>query len=180
MTTDRDSDHLDGGAPSPSAPSGGTEFEGAVEFAQALHRVMGTAADESARRLCWCDADFEAWPLGEVGWLSMLTRWARVGGRELVMVANDYEAVARRHPRFAAWRRDWAHMVGCWVPDETCASALPTLWIDSGGQALRVFDRDRWRGRAGFDRVDRQRGREDFDAVLQRAAPGFPAVTLGL
>jgi len=66
------------------------------------------------------------------------------------------------------------------VPEETRAVPLPTIWTDSADQALRVFDREHWRGRAGFDRVDRQCAREEFDAIAQRAGPGFSAATLGL
>ena len=161
-------------------PAGGQGFEGATEFARALRGAMAWASEHSTRRLCWCDEDFAAWPLGEPDWISQLTRWARVSGRELVMVARDYSVIERRHPRFAAWRRDWSHVIQCRVPDETRTAALPTLWIDSDDQALRVFDHEHLRGRIGFDRVDRQRAREDFDALLQRASPGFAAVTLGL
>jgi hypothetical protein len=159
---------------------GGTAFEGSAEFAQALYQALGHASEHTTRRLCWCDTDFATWPLGETDWLSLLTRWARAGGRELVMIASDYAVIERRHPRFAMWRRDWAHLIQCMVPDETRTAALPTLWIDSDDQALRVFDTEHWRGRNGFDRVDRQRAKEDFDAILQRASPGFAAVTLGL
>lgn len=155
-------------------------FEGPAEFARVLYQALLHAERTSARRLCWCDDDFSAWPLGEADWLAMLTRWARAGGRELVMVATDYRAIERLHPRFATWRGDWAHVVQCLVPEEARAIPLPTIWIDASDQAVRVFDRERWRGRAGFDRVDRQRAREEFDAIAQRAQPGFAAVTLGL
>jgi hypothetical protein len=168
------------GLPDAKPASGGHAFEGVVEFAQALQGAMTHAGEHGTRRICWCDEDFANWPLGDAEWISQLTRWARVGGRELVTVARDYSVIERRHPRFAVWRRDWAHMIQCLVPDETRTAALPTLWIDSGDQALRVFDSEHWRGRTGFDRVDRQRAREDFDAILQRASPGFAAVTLGL
>ena len=161
-------------------PSGGRAFEGAVEFAQAAQDALAHAAEQGTRRLCWCDEDFASWPVGEVAWVAQLTRWARLGGREMVMIARDWVLVERRHPRFAAWRRDWSHVIQCLVPDESRTEPLPTLWIDSADQALRVFDRDRLRGRIGFNRVDRQQAREDFDAILQRASPGFAAVTLGL
>jgi hypothetical protein len=170
----------DRGLPAATGASGGTVFEGPVEFAQALYQALDGAVEASTLRLCWCDADFSAWPLGEDDWIALLTRWARVGGRELVMIASDYQAIERLHPRFAAWRRDWAHVIQCLVPDEGRTTELPTLWIDSANQALRVFDREHWRGRTGFDRVDRQRAREDFDAISQRASQGFSAVTLGL
>jgi hypothetical protein len=170
----------DAGLPAANAASGGAAFEGAVEFASALYRAMGHASEHGTRRLCWCDDDFATWPLGEPDWAASLTRWARVSGRELVMIARDWSVIERRHPRFAVWRRDWTHVIQCLVPDESRTAPLPTLWIDSDDQALRVFDTEYWRGRAGFDRVDRQRAREDFDAILQRASPGFAAVTLGL
>jgi hypothetical protein len=170
----------DRGLAAPTGASGGAAFEGPVEFTQALYEALNGAVESSTLRVCWCDADFAAWPLGDDDWIALLTRWARAGGRELVMIASDYREVERLHPRFANWRRDWAHAVQCLVPDESRTAELPTLWIDSANQALRVFDREHCRGRAGFDRVDRQRAREDFDAILQRATPGFAAVTLGL
>jgi hypothetical protein len=168
------------GLPGAKAAGGGQAFEGSVEFVQAVQGAMAHANERGTRRICWCDEDFANWPLGEAEWVDQLTRWARVPGRELVMVARDYTVIERRHPRFAVWRRDWSHVIQCLVPDETRTAALPTLWIDSDDQALRVFDSDHLRGRIGFDRVDRQRAREDFDAILQRASPGFAAVTLGL
>jgi hypothetical protein len=155
-------------------------FEDAAAFADALHRLLRHAQAVEARRICWCDADFAAWPLGEAAWIELLTRWARAGTRELVMVAADYALIARDHPRFVAWRRDFAHVVQCLVPEESFTQEMPTLWIDSADQVLRVFDREHWRGRAGFDRADRQRAREDFDAIAQRAVGGFATVTLGL
>lgn len=155
-------------------------FEGAQAFAAVVRRVLQRAVAANVRRLCWCDQDFADWPLGTVEWLQDLTRWARLGGRELVMVAADYREIERRHPRFVIWRREWAHIMQCLVPDEAQTLPLPTIWIDDRDQALRVFDRDHWRGRAGFDRVDRQVAREEFDAIAQRASPGFAAATLGL
>ena len=175
-------DHEAGSAARHDAPLSPVEasFEGASDFASVLYRSLMRAEQAPARRICWCDEDFAAWPLGEPDWLALLTRWARAGGRELVMIATDYREVERLSSRFVAWRRDWAHVIQCLVPEETITVPLPTIWIDSADQALRVFDREHWRGRAGFDRVDRQRAREEFDAIAQRASPGFAAVTLGL
>ena len=162
------------------AAAGGRAFEGAPEFASSLRDAMVNASEHGTRRLCWCDEDFASWPLGDSEWVDMLTHWVRKPGRELVMIARDWAVVERRHPRFVGWRRDWAHAVKCLVPDDAHTAALPTIWIDSDDQALRVFDAEHLRGRLGFDRVDRQRAREDFDAISQRASPGFAAVTLGL
>ena len=168
------------GLPAAKPAAGGHGFEGPVEFAQALRDALAHALEQGSRRLCWCDEDFAWWPLGDADWVEQLTRWARVSGRELVMIARDWSVLERRHPRFVAWRRDWAHVVQCLVPDEAHTAGLPTIWIDSDDQALRVFDAEHLRGRLGFDRADRQRAREDFDALSQRASPGFSATTLGL
>ncbi|HYP32970.1 MAG TPA: hypothetical protein VES00_13960 [Burkholderiaceae bacterium] len=168
------------GLPDAKPAAGGHAFEGAPEFAQALRDAMAHAVERGTRRLCWCDEDFASWPVGEAAWVDQLTRWAHLPGRELVMIARDWAVVERRHPRFVQWRRDWAHVVQCLVPDEARLAALPTIWIDTDEQALRVFDAEHLRGRIGFDRVDRQRAREDFDAISQRAGPGFAAATLGL
>jgi hypothetical protein len=165
---------VDEGAPADRA------FEGAAGLAEALHQALAHANAVQARRVCWCDADFAAWPLGEPAVIDLITHWARGGARELVMVAAGYEAIERRHPRFVAWRRDFSHQVRCLVPEASHATELPTLWIDSAGQAVRMFDREHLRGRAGFGRVDRQQAREDFDAIAQRAAAAFATVTLGL
>jgi len=170
----------DAGLRDAKAAAGGRTFEGAPEFAQALREAMINASEHGTRRLCWCDDDFESWPIGEADWIDALTHWSRQPGRELVMIARDWAVVERRHPRFVAWRRDWAHVVQCLVPEESRTAELPTIWIDSDDQALRVFDPDHLRGRLGFDRADRQRAREDFDAISQRASPGFAAGTLGL
>jgi len=145
------------GLPDAKPAAGGHAFEGAPEFAQALRDAMAHAVERGTRRLCWCDEDFASWPVGEAAWVDQLTRWAHLPGRELVMIARDWAVVERRHPRFVQWRRDWAHVVQC-----------------------LVFDAEHLRGRIGFDRVDRQRAREDFDAISQRAGPGFAAATLGL
>jgi hypothetical protein len=168
------------GLPAARPATGGHGFEGQVEFAQSLRAAMALASEEGTRRICWCDEDFGAWPLGEAEFVSQLTHWARGPGRELVMIAHDYAVIERRHPRFVAWRRDWGHVIQCLVPEETRTEPLPALWIDSDDQVLRVFDREHLRGRIGFDRVDRQRAREDFDAISQRAGPGFSVGTLGL
>ena len=64
----------------PKAAGGGRGFEGSVEFAQALRDAMAHASERGTRRLCWCDEDFAAWPIGEAEWIAQLTRWARVAG----------------------------------------------------------------------------------------------------
>jgi hypothetical protein len=91
-------------------PTADMAFEGAEGFAQALRLALRHV--ESHRRaphvLVRCD--FAAWPLGAADWVERLTRWARSGSRELVMVAASYSIIERDCPRFVAWRRDFAHV----------------------------------------------------------------------
>ena len=163
----------------PTPPS--LAFDTPAGFATAVQAALAQALAAPARRIEWCDADFVDWPLDDPDFIDALTRWARGPARELVMVAADFEALQRRHSRFVRWRRDWAHVITCLSPPERPpGDELPTLWIDAGGQVLRVFDRVRWRGRLGADRHDRQQAREQFDAIAQRAAPAFSPTTLGL
>jgi len=168
------------GAAASEAPTADMAFEGPDEFAQALRLALRHVEATGARRMCWCDPDFAAWPLGAADWVETLTRWARSGSRELVMVAASYAIIERECPRFVAWRRDFAHVVQCLTPEESLTLELPMLWVDSADQAIRVFDREHLRGRAGFDRADRQRAREEFDAIAQRGAAGFATSTPGL
>ena len=167
-------------AADPQGPPAEGRFDSATGFAECIRTLMTQAAADGARRIEWCDADYLEWPIGEPAFIDTLTRWARAGGRELVMVGVDFDAVRRRHPRFAQWRSDWAHAISCLLPDEGLRDELPTLWLDTSARVLRVFDRERWRGRMGADRLDRQRAREAFDALSQRAVPSFSSTTLGL
>ncbi len=155
-------------------------FESAAGLADALHRVLRHATERDARVLQWCDEDFSAWPLGDAAFVDQLTRWVRGGPRELLLVAAGFDDLQRRHPRFVRWRQDWAHVITCLEPAERRPDPLPTLWLDSADQVVRVFDRVHWRGRVGADRVDRQQAREMLDAIAQRGTPAFGASTLGL
>src|SRR5947209_4557356 len=82
MTSEQET--VDGREPEPPVERGQADapFDGPVEFTRVLYQALLHAERVAARRMCWCDDDFAAWPLGEVDWLAMMTRWARLGGRE--------------------------------------------------------------------------------------------------
>lgn len=132
-------------------------------------------------RSVWCIApDFLDWPFDDAAVLDALQRWAKGGtGRVMHFVAADYASMARRHPRLAAWRRDWSHCVQAWQPDEEDRMELPGLLV-AGDVGLEMLDAARWRARRATAAADVRQLVETSEAIAQRCAPGWPATVLGL
>jgi hypothetical protein len=170
--------------PVESAAHGGPQPVPAIttraEFVAALQWGLHTALARGARQLLWCDPGFADWPLDDGAWLAALQGWLRLPKRQLTLLAADYADVARRHPRFAGWRRDWAHAMACWQPPDDLATEVPTLLLDDTGVSVHLIDAVHWRGRASVDQRSASLWRERIDALLQRSGHAFPVNTLGL
>jgi hypothetical protein len=151
---------------------------GRSDVIQALRQLLEQALAEGLRELSCSDADFADWPLNEPALIEALTRWARPHHR-LHLLAQHYDEVARRHPRFVRWRRDFGHVVDAWCADDVDPASHPALCI-AGRRSIEVLDREHWRAKNSESPADAQRARERLDAILQRSTPGFPATTLGL
>jgi hypothetical protein len=108
-----------------------------------------------------------------------LTRRAHAH-RKLTMLAQTFEDVPRRHPRFVEWRRIWSHAIDCRQLEELEPGDMPMLLLAPGIVTVRVFSREDWRGSVSFDAADALRARELVDAISQRSVEAFPATTLGL
>jgi hypothetical protein len=159
-------------------------FAGRADFQRLLVEALEWVAAQGCRELHAWDASFADWPLSNDSVLSALTAWARPG-RQLHLLALQYDDVARRHPRFVRWRRDWAHCVTARAvePEVRLDTAPESLLLAVGaGQALslRLFDRHLWRGELSLDAAQRLRGLEWFDALTQRSGDAFAPTTLGL
>lgn len=159
-------------------------FAGHADFQRLLTEALAWAATQGLRELHAWDASFVDWPLSDAATLAALTAWARPG-RQLHLLALQYDDIARRHPRFVRWRRDFAHCVTARaVEPETRLEAAPEgLLLAAGGQAalsLRLFDRHLWRGELAFEAAEYRRGLEWFDALAQRSSESFAPTTLGL
>lgn len=158
-----------------------TAIAGRSDFAAAVHAVLGDAAEHGTRELWLVDPDFSLWPLGERELVGLLTRWAQGGpGRRITVIAQRFDDIPRRHPRFVAWRRDWAHVIHCREVGEVDASEVPTLLLAGEGLGLQLLERQHVRGRWFRDDAAWRTWREVIDALLQRSAEAFPATTLGL
>jgi hypothetical protein len=156
-------------------------IDGRRDFEQAVRDALAHLASAGSRELWLCDSDFADWPLGERAVVPLFEAWA-YSHRRFTMLARHYEAVARQHPRWVAWRRQWSHIVDCReLPPEVEAATCPSLLVAPGVVTLRLFDPVRYRGVLAFDGGTHEReALATADALLQRSEPGFPATTLGL
>jgi hypothetical protein len=161
------------------------KFEGRAEFQRLLVDTLAWAAEQGCRELHAWDASFVDWPLSDANALTALTAWAR-HGRQLHLLALQYDDVQRRHPRFTRWRRDFGHCVTARAVepelklDGAHESLLLAVGTDGGPLSLRLFDRHLWRGEISVDAGQRLRGLEWFDALAQRSCDSFAPTTLGL
>lgn len=159
-------------------------FAGRAECQRLLADALRWAAEQGLSQLHAWDGSFEDWPLSEVDLLTALTAWARPG-RQLHLLALQYDDLQRRHPRFVRWRRDYAHCVTARAvePELRLEAAPEALLLAAGAQGqlcLRLFDRQLWRGELSLETGDRQRALEWFDALAQRSSESFAPTTLGL
>jgi len=150
-----------------------------AEFHAALRTAFGTLAQHGAREVWLCDEDFADWPLGERATIELLTQWA-AASRKLTLVARHFDEVARRHPRWVAWRRDWSHIVSCRTNTELATGEFPTVLLGLGTVSVRLSDNAHHRGRLSHEKADEVHCKEQIDAVLQRSEEAFPASTTGL
>lgn len=162
-------------------------FLGRQQGLDAWRGALLQACATGARELYLFDPRFVDWPLSDPNVLAALTAWARAP-RRLHLLAEHYEDLRRRHPRFVQWRTQWGHCVEAraYEPDviagagkNALAAALLAL---GGGQpiSVRLFDAEHARGAVSFQAGDALRTKEWFDALTQRSCESFAASTLGL
>jgi hypothetical protein len=150
-----------------------SEFHGAVRSALAEGAAAGW------RELWFCDPDFADWPLNETGVIGHLTQWA-AAHRRLHLLALDYGAVLRRHPRFVRWRVQWSHLLQCRALHDIQAIDVPVLLHAPGALTLSLLDPLRHQGRLSRVAADIAQAGELLDAISQRSVEAFPATTIGL
>ncbi len=138
------------------------------------------AIESGARRIVCADSDFTVWPWDDSATLDRLTVWLRLPQRSLQLLARDFDALPRCHPRFTAWRRDWVHAISGWQVPADWPQEIPTLLVADPAISVQLIDRVHWRGRAQADERTAQQWRTGIDAVLQRSQPALAVRTLGL
>lgn len=153
-------------------------FGGRTEFSNLIRQAFRAAAIHGWREIIICDASFDDWPLGERAVTDALGDWSRAG-RKLTMIAKNYDAVTRRHPRFVTWRRTWSHIVECRASPSGPGESLPSAMWTPGWIFERV-DLERSGGYSGHDAARRVTLRECLNERLLKSVPSFPSTTLGL
>lgn len=149
------------------------------EFHEALRAAFDRVATQGCREIWLCDTDFADWPLGEIAVVDSLTRWA-LAHRKLVVLAQHYDEIVRKHPRWVNFRRQWSHVVECRAIEEVEPGAMPSMFLAPGVVTVRLFDPQNYRASVSTEAADAVRAKEALDVVLQRSNEAFAATTLGL
>lgn len=170
--------------PAPGWPLRTGQCSGQAECRDAIVHSLVALAPEAGplrhlRSVWLADPDFDAWPLDDAAVLQALSAWLRQPGRQLQLAADGFEALARRHPRFARWRREFGHAIACWQPEEgrlpaeLCGLFARPLWLQR--QPTRL-----WQLLVRDDPQQADRIEHQLAAFLQRCVPAWPVTTLGL
>lgn len=156
---------------------------GLIDSRSSFHQALRDAFADIAARPClqvWlCDIDFADWPLNDAAVIDNLVRWAQPH-RKMVVLAQSFDEVVRRHPRWVAWRRQWAHAVECRLVEPIEQGRMPLLFTAQGGLTVKLVDAQRYRGNWSREPADGRLALEMIDAISQRSVDAFPATTLGL
>lgn len=169
---------MDEASPSQTAHTGAIDSRGA--FVAALHQALETALTQRARRMLWVDRDFADWPLDDEAWLQRLGDWLHLPQRRLLLLADGFEDLRQRRPRFVANYRLWSHAIAAYSPASDDTADLPSLLLAEGAVLVQLLDRNHWRGWSSSEPATLRLWSERVDALLQRSEPAFPATTLGL
>lgn len=175
---------MDSPTPHPVEPAASEhvllEGQGAVDAA--LRDELLLACRSGAPQICCYDVDFQRWPLSSPEVLDALRQWV-APRRRLRLLAHDYEALARRHPRFVQWRQLYGHVVEARQlseegpvdhrrPAGLLLGQAPRLW--------RLIESRLGRAVVAQDAGAHGAALEWFDAVSQRSEESFASSTLGL
>ena len=152
--------------------------EGRKAFVETVVRSVEMAAEQGVNDLCWMDADFEDWPLGERRMQAALHAWSRKG-RSMVLMARRFDKLMQRHHRFVNWRQQWAHIVECWQCPKADLTDYPSA-ILMPQWCMRRVDVARFVCVSSSECSTVLALQELRQHWLEQSGKGFPASVLGL
>lgn len=157
--------------------------EGWPEWAACVRAALAEAA-QSPAALYLQDDDFASWPLGERACVDSFDHWVLAPGRaQATLVALDWGAVVRLHPRWLRWRTPWGHRVPCMTlpPDQISSmEGFAPMLVVQGSLALQMVDAEQGMGRWTRDPATVRALWHQGDAILQRSLDSGISATLGL
>lgn len=158
----------------------GGRIDGVAAWHDALRAALRRATAHPVRTMWWIDRGFQQWPLDDANLLEALNAWVRLPGRQLLLLAADFDEMPRRHPRFVAWRTPWSHVVRgrAWDPALKPPPGA-ALWADDGTW-LRLHDDDPPRGAWGVGGPDAVHVHQAGDAIAQQSIASFSTSVTGL
>jgi hypothetical protein len=148
-------------------------------FAQAVWAGIEQARQQGLRELTLSDPHFAFWPLSQERVLSALTAFVKLPGRRLVLVAQGYDHLRRRHPRFLRWRAVWGHAVTPLCFQDPSAE-LPSVLLADRAYALRLHAPEVWSGAWVTDRQRLIALVEQVAVWRQQSHPDLPINLTGL
>ena len=146
---------------------------------QRLHPEQVCETCLRLREITLCDPHFAFWPLSQERVLSALTAFVKLPGRRLVLVAQGYDHLRRRHPRFLRWRAVWGHAVTPLCFQDPSAE-LPSVLLADRAYALRLQAPDVWSGAWVTDRQRLIALVEQVAMWRQQSHPDLPINLTGL
>jgi hypothetical protein len=129
--------------------------------------------------LTFCDPHFGFWPLSEAPVLSALSAFVKLPGRRLVLLAQRYDHLRRRHPRFVRWRNDWSHAVSP-LRLQSHQADLPALLLAGRTHGLLLKNPEGWSGGWVTDRADLWALIEQAEGWRREAEPDLSVSVTGL
>ena len=151
---------------------------GLEAFRGRVREVIELAARQDATELWFCDADFDAWPLGERAVIDSLSAWARPG-RSLRLLAVTFDVLVRHQPRFVEWRRRYDHLIQARVCATQHRSDLPSV-VWSARACLHRLEPLHHTSVFGTEAARLIPLRQQLDEFWDAGRPAFAATTLGL
>lgn len=161
------------------AAVGAGVIDSEAAFAQAVWAGIDQARQQRLREITLCDPHFAFWPLSQERVLSALTAFVKLPGRRLVLVAQGYDHLRRRHPRFLRWRAVWGHAVTPLCFQDPSAE-LPSVLLADRAYALRLQAPDVWSGAWVTDRQRLIALVEQVAMWRQQSHPDLPINLTGL
>ena len=154
----------------------------AFDTRAAAHEALRAIAADQGTSLCCFSADFRAWPFDESAFVRQLEQWALRDAKHpeaLRFLAIDWSQVRTRSPRFAAFRRDFAHQVACRQISEVRARGLVEM---AAAPTRAVYAHTAtWMSGESVQSASRLHALTlRFEEAWEQATPAFPSAILGL